>query len=291
MTRLLLALLLAASLFALLLAVSLFAQLPGNISNVSNFVDMVESIQQTGKYLGHTGQVFIITGRRAGFTSPSVLNDVKEFGNAVASIPTITTGDALEVISSSTDDDGSPAGTGVQTVKVTYIDASNNIVESANIVLNGTAAVAAGFTANEILWMETTAVGTGGVAAGNIRLRVVAGAVEAEQISLGGNKSLSARFMVPAGYTAYLTTWDGLAVNNDQDLRLRATVTSLTRTLTSGIYHFQAGAYIPSNAAHFTILPSLRLPALCKVKVSTFSGGTPGTVRAETNFSIVILQN
>ena len=218
--------------------------------------DMAHACSTTGKYLSRACSVFNIIGRRAGFTSTSVLNDVKEFANSTAAIPVIT---------------------------------SNNLVESAAITLNGTAAVAAGFTANEILWMETTAVGSEAVAVGNIRLRVVTGSIEIEQISIGGNKSLSARFRVPTGYTGYLINWDGAAVNNDQDLRLRAEVASLNRALTAGIYHFQSGAYIPSNNAHFTILPYLKVPALCRIKVSTFSAGVAGTVRAETSFTIVII--
>ena len=111
--------------------------------------DMAHACSTTGKYLSRACSVFNIIGRRAGFTSTSVLNDVKEFANSTAAIPVIT---------------------------------SNNLVESAAITLNGTAAVAAGFTANEILWMETTAVGSEAVAVGNIRLRVVTGSIEIEQL-------------------------------------------------------------------------------------------------------------
>lgn len=254
-----------------------------------SFADLVQQVSLTGLYNGHVAKIFQIMGRRAGFTSLTVLNDVKEFDNAAAAIPIFTSADALEIISSSVNDDGAPAGTGVQTVKVTYINASNALVESANITLNGTTAVAAGFVANEIICMEATAVGSGLVAAGNIRLRIVAGPVEIEQISLGSTKSMSARFMVPTGYKGYMIHWDGSAVNNDQDMRLLATVTTLNRTLLPGVYIQHDLIYIPLNTVADAQQAFLVYPALSRIKVATLSGGTAGSVRAASSFGIVII--
>lgn len=254
--------------------------------------EMVQSIQLTGNWYGHRALAFNIMGRRAGFTSTSVLNDVVEFANGTAAIPILTGVEPLELVSSSAQD--APAGSGIQSVRVTYIDATNNIVESAAIVLNGTTPVAAGFTAVEPLWMDSTAAGSGGtgntVAAGNIRLRVVSGSVECEQISAGGNKSLSGRFMVPTGYTAYIPYWNAHAINNDQDIRLRAQVTTLNRTL-SALYHFIDTDYLPLNTGSISYPPFLKLPALAKIKVSTLSAATGATIRVDVTFSVVLIAN
>jgi hypothetical protein len=142
----------------------------------------------------------------------------------------------------------------------------------------------------EPLWMESNSTGTGTVAAGDIRLRIVAGAVECEQISTGGNKSQSARFMVPANFTGYIPNWDGHAINNDQDLRLRGQVTTLNRTFVPS-YHFMDTSYIAANTSFESLLPFLKLPQLAKVKISTFSGATAASVRTNVSFTIVILKD
>jgi len=259
---------------------------PGAISAA----DLIQTVQTTGQYRGKAAFCYNIMGRRAGFTSTSVLNDVVEFANGTAAIPVLTGVEPLEIVSSSANDTNTGPGTGANQVKVTYIDASNNLVESAAILLNGTTAVAAGFTAIEPLWMHVSTVGTGTIAAGNIRLRIVSGSVECEQISAGGNMSLSSRFMIPTGYTGYLATWNSHAINNDQDLRMRAQLDPTTRAF-SAPYHFIDNDYLPSNTGSSSFPPFLKIPALARIKVSTLSAGTGATIRAETTFVLVIIAN
>ena len=264
----------------------------GNIDFISNAVlDIVQEVQLTGSYKGRKAYYFNIIGMRAGFTSTSVLNDVKEYDNGVAGVA-ITANSSLDIISSSVNDDGSPVGTGVQTVKVTYIDVNNNLVQSGNIVLDGTSLVSNVLTGvNQVLWMESTAVGSGAVAAGNIRLRINGGTVEVEQITAGGNKSRTGIFMVPVGYTGYIVNWRVSAVGNDQDVRLRGTVNTLDRTLTS-VYHYIAESYCASNT---NISPGndiyMKIPALTLVKLSTVSGGTGATIKCIGNMNIIIISN
>lgn len=258
------------------------------MSLLRSIADLIETIQTEGLYRGKTAAVYRILGRRAGFTSTSVMNDVKEFDNAVADIPILTGAEALEIISDNAAD--TAAGTGARTVKVTYIDGSNALVESGAITLNGVAAVAAGFTALEILWMETSTAGSGGVVAGNVRLRTVVGPVELEQITLGGNKSRSARFRIPTAHTAYLVRWDGSAVLSRQDMRLRALVNTRDRSL-STVYKFQDNMYLPEDQLEIRPLPFMKIPALATVKVSTISNGTPSSNRADCSFDICVIAN
>lgn len=172
-----------------------------------------------------------------------------------------------------------------------YLDGAGTITESAAITLNGTTPVAAGFTATAVEWMEVFSVGSGEVSVGNIRLRIVAGAVEVEQVTAGGNRSQSARFTVPLGYSAYLPSWRGSAINNDQDMRLRADLDSFDRSLVLSVYHFQDQLYIPLNQTQQNDLPMLKIPAGATVKVSTLSAGIAATVRADTSFSIVLIKD
>lgn len=258
------------------------------IRNVVTITNDFE-IASTGQFRGKTAYGFNILGRRSGFTSTSVFNDVKEFDNGVADVPVLSNS-TLDIISSNIAD--AAAGTGVRKVKIVYIDNSNNLVESADITLNGTTLVTSVLTGvNEVLWMESTEVGSGNIAAGNIRLRINGGTIEVEQITAGGNKSMSGKFMIPAGYTGYISGFQGSAIGSaNQDMRLRATVNTKDRSI-STIYHFQDNLYLPSGISGTTTFITLKYPALSKIKVSTISSATAAANRADTSFSIILIQN
>lgn len=260
------------------------------MSYLKTYETLTEIVSITGKLYDKTAYAFNIAGRRAGFTSITLSNDIKEFDNSVADFPVLAAS-TLDIISSSANDTNS-AGTGVRQVKVVYINSSNALVESPAINLNGTTLVTSVLTGvNEVLWMETHVAGSGAVAAGNIRLRINGGTVEVEQITVGGNKSLSARFMVPAGHTAYIPNWRAHAINDNQNVALKATVNTLDRTLSTA-YKVMSSLDVANNAnSSTTLLPFMKLPALSRIRVSTISGGAGGTVRCNTNFVVILVQD
>lgn len=257
------------------------------------FSNIEAQIQITGKWNNKTAYVFHILGRRKGFTSTSVWNDVKEFDNAVADVPFLAGSEALEVVSDNVND--TAAGTGARTVKIVYINNSGALTESAAITLNGTTAVATGFTANGILWMENVTVGSNMVSVGNIILRNATDhTTQYEQITANGNKSMSGRFLVPTGFTAYLNTnWHMSAIGGaDQDTRIRATVNSFDRSLNAGnVFHFQDIMYIPNSMAMEMGVPWIKFPAGCRIKVSTLSSATGNTNRIDANYTVVLIAN
>ena len=119
-----------------------------------------------------------------------------------------TTPIQMQVVSSSANDDGAPAGTGVQIVDIHYLD-TNYAEQYTTVILNGTTAV--NTTPTNILRVNafyTATVGTGGVAAGNISLQSVGGATTYAYIPAGENNSPQAVYTVPANKTAYVTWWD-----------------------------------------------------------------------------------
>ena len=250
---------------------------------------IVEEIQMTGFFNGKIGKVFNILGRRAGFTSTSVFNDIKEFDNAIANIPVLSNS-SLDIISSSALDINT-TGTGVRTVIVVYINNSGVLTQSPPIALNGTTLVTNVLTGvNEVLWMESETTGSGNNAAGNIRLRINGGVVEVEQISIGANKSMSARVMIPTGYTGYLLNMDGSAISSNQDIRLRATSNSFDNTLVTP-YHFLDNMYLVSGFFAAKDLHFIKIPAGARVKFSTISSATAPTNRADVSFTIIMLEN
>ena len=257
------------------------------MSYFKDIANLVESVALTGQYNGRTAYQFHILGRRSGFNSTSVLQDVSEvLGTTTDAITDLAGTEALEVVSSSASD--AAAGTGIRTLKITYINASNALVESAAISMNGTTAVATGITAKALLWAEADTVGSGNAAAGNIVVRNTVGPVNYLQITAGGNKSLSAYFMVPTGYTAYVSDWGGNSISTTQDMRLRATVHTLDRSLCTP-YHFVSNMYLPSGFGGEESIGFLKLPALCRIKVSTIPGATPSGNRIDASFNVVLV--
>lgn len=233
---------------------------------------------------------FNLMGRRAGFNSTSTLQDVGEWlGTGISLFPELTATEAMEVVSSDAQDDATPGGTGAWTIRIVYINAAYAIA-SFDVTLNGTAVVnlGGGFRAHAILWMEVLTGGTSEVAIGNIDLRTVAGAIVHERISAGGNKSLSARFMVPDGYSGHINYFSGEAINTTQDIRLRATVRSLDRALNAK-YLFQDIMYLGSGTSLVHKIDYLKFPARSRIKVSTIAGATAVGNRVDITFNMILI--
>lgn len=112
---------------------------------------------------------------------------------------------ALEVVSSSASD--TVAGTGVQKVRVSYLDADYS-AQTQEISMNGATPVP--LTDTTILRVNSiraTQVGTGGVAAGLITCRLVGGAATVyRSIVAGFTRGRGATYTVPLGKTLYITS-------------------------------------------------------------------------------------
>jgi len=255
-----------------------------------DFVNPEFAASRTGTVGGKTAYVFHVLGRRTGFNSTSVLQDAAEFlGTSINAMPELTGAENLEVVSASTND--TEAGTGARTIQVTYIDTGGNLVTSADIPLNGQTAVALGFKSIQIIWMVVTKVGSGEVSAGNVLLRIAGAGATHEQITAGGNRSMSSHFMVPAGYTAYLAEWHGSAVGTaTQDARLRATVLPVSRAISS-TYLFQDTAFVAAGTEISSNCPYLACPALSKIKVSTIPSAAAAPNRLDSDYTVLLISN
>ena len=120
----------------------------------------------------------------------------------------VSTGSRVEVISASAND--AAAGTGMRTIRVVF-EKTDGSIGSEDLTLNGTGAVAS--TATDIVYiyphlMHGLSFGGGGVAAGNVDVRLHGGGSVIERI-LAGRRGVvtSARTRVPPGYTGFLFSW------------------------------------------------------------------------------------
>jgi hypothetical protein len=247
------------------------------------------NVQSTGKWRGNPAQVRHIMGNRTqGWSSVSLLGDVCNYlDTSQQSMNTPTTGQTLYLVSTSASD--AAAGTGARTVKTWYLDASG-VEQTRTDTLNGTTPVSLGSGYSAIQVMEAVTVGSGGVAAGNVSITSTNGAATVattfEQIQTNGNHSLSARWKVPAGCTAFLYDWFAGAVGNTMDSRVRAD-SDFDANLTAGAYHFKDTAFLAAGGVADQELHWQKLPAGATVKVSAIPGLAAAGNKLGVNLALI----
>jgi hypothetical protein len=254
--------------------------------------DPIYDAQTLGIVNGKTANQIYVLGRRDnGWNSTTTFGDVCQYLDTSQDLMnTPTTGQTLYVVSTSAND--TSAGTGVRTVKITYLDASG-LQQTTTATMNGTTAVAIGTGYSFIQWAESVTVGSLGVAAGNISVTSTNGAATVattfEFIKSGGNRSMSGRFKVPSDCTGYVHSAYYSAISTTMDFRLRADVDATTRAVTPGVFHFQDTAYLSSGQSLDKAEDWLKMPAGAVIKISAVPGSAPAGNRADANFDILCI--
>jgi len=116
-------------------------------------------------------------------------------------VPHPTTASILSIVSTSTDDDGNPVGTGARTVYIEGVDGDYDVV-SETVIMNGTTNVN---TVNSYMYVNqfyVVTAGSNGANAGEITAKV-SGTLY-DMIATGYNQRTTSHYCVPAGYTAYM---------------------------------------------------------------------------------------
>lgn len=182
----------------------------------------------------------------------------------------------VEVVSDSADDN--PAGPGIHTVQVHYLD-QDWVEKEFSLTMNGTTPVAAGIQARRINDFHAESGGQLAAASGNISLRTATGeTVQApwtgqqtlRYISQGGNKDMTALYTVPMDMTAYFNGLQTSSANADQSTRLRANVDPFTRTILEDrkIFLFQSVSLLGSQHNGNFDNNWLKFPETSDVKIS-----------------------
>ena len=117
----------------------------------------------------------------------------------------LTTASTLTIVSSSTADDGDPAGTGAQTATIIGIDA-NREYQTENITFNGTTNVVTTNTWLGVNRIAITASGSGQINAGNISVTATTGGSNQAYILAGEGVTQQCIFFVQANHKA-LAQW------------------------------------------------------------------------------------
>ncbi len=250
-------------------------------------------IQHEGSINGVPASLYHIMGSRTqGWSSTSVLGDACEYlDTSQALMNTPTSGQTLYLVSTSGND--AAAGTGARTVRTVYLDA-NGVQQVRTDTLNGTTPVSIGSGYTFIQWCEVASTGTSEVSAGNITISSTNGAATVattfEQITSGGNRSLSGRFKVPSDCHGHLVHWDAAAIGTSMDTRLRATVFADDGALSS-VYHFLDRAFLASGANITQLLEYRDIPSNAIIKISAIPGNAPAGNKIDGSFSIICMGN
>ncbi len=181
-------------------------------------------------------------------------------------------GEALSIYSESAND--TAAGTGVQEVRIHYID-TNYDQQTVDVATNGGTA-STGITAVFVNDMYAIDVGSNGVAVDNIHCHKTGTASSIYSFIIqGGNKSLVPHRMVPDGYKLILKGWHADETKSDR-IVFRIRSTDMYGSLNSGVFCFKDTAYLCKNASSWLPLNQV-IPARSVVKVTGWSD----TVAAE----------
>jgi len=167
-----------------------------------------------------------------------------------------TVGETWEVVSDNANDDGSPAGTGAQTVLVIGLDTSYN-TQSETVTLNGTTPVPTVRTD----WFRprlaiVTLSGSTRSNVGTITLRVSGGGAVRSTILPTNGQSFNGFFTIPAGFTGFLLrTLPIIPKNEDVTIRNKVTLFGSNTDISAG------DAQIYQNAVSS---PTLSYPSLAE---------------------------
>ena len=198
-------------------------------------------------------------------------------------VPHPTVASVLAIVSTSTDDDGSPAGTGARTVFIEGLDGSYNVV-SETVTLNGTTNVS---TTNSYLYVNkfyVATVGSGGANAGDITAKVSTTLYDI--ILTGYNSRTTAHYCVPAGYTAYMTVGNFTA---GQATGSTAVTGFLKQHGPDGILRVGAVSTLNNGSVQYDFTYPLRIPEKNCVGATAIGAATNNSVSAF--FNIVLIAN
>lgn len=232
----------------------------------------------------------VAQGLVPGYSSFSVFGynpDVDQTEESVwpdgGTVPHPTSAAQLTVVSTSTSDDGSPAGVGAQTVYIEGLDGDYEVV-SETVTLNGTTGVT---TTNSYLYINqfyVASVGSSGANVGEITIKQ--GATLYDIIAVGNNQRTTGHYCVPAGYTAYLTVGTftcGQASGS----------TAVTGYLKSHgpdeILRVIAVTTLNNGSAQFDFVNPVRIPE--KTCVGASAIGSANNNSASSMFNILLVQN
>jgi hypothetical protein len=239
-------------------------------------IDFIDNIE------GGTSQDLSGFGFRLSISNATNGDDIWDGTAATLPIPP-DVGEQMQVVSTSANDDGAPAGTGVQTIDLHYIDA-NGLEQEETIIMNGVGVVpTVALNIRFVQEIHALTVGTNGVAAGTITIsQFGAPATVYSQIPPGFNRSTNTARMVPSGKVLIIRSWScsggASAGGKTADIRLRTT--SHHGSLIARVFQGQDNFTVFNTGIFKTFEPPIVVPAFGIVKCTSYATVAGADVQA-----------
>jgi len=230
-----------------------------------------------GNVDGTTG--FYSLGERSSVGTTATGEDVWE-GTATTIPEPPDVGEQMTLVSTMAADD-IDSGTGIQTVRIEYLDATG-AEQTEDVDLEGVTTV--NTMATDIRFVNAiyaVAVGSGGVAAGIITIyKLATPATVYNMIAVGGNMSMVTNRMIPLAKSFYLTGWNATANVAAKPVTVRIRSTQRNGALLDGVFLFIDSAALELASYTYKWAVPVCIPALAIVKVSAWTGGAGASVSA-----------
>lgn len=198
-------------------------------------------------------------------------------------VPHPTVASVLDIVSTSTDDDGDPAGTGARTVFIEGLNTTYEVV-SETVTLNGTTNVQ---TVNSYMYINqfyVASVGSGEVNAGEITAKL--GATLYDMIAVGYSNRTTAHYCVPAGYTGYMA--EGIVTAGQASGSTSVTL-FLKQHSPNGILRVGAVTTLNNGSVQYDFTFPYVIPEKNCVGASAIGSANNNSV--STFFNIVLIKN
>ena len=194
-------------------------------------------------------------------------------------------GEQMTVVSTSAQD--AAGGTGIRTLDVFYLDAAG-IEREVTITMAG--AVGVDLPVADIRWVSiihARTVGCAGVAVGEISIYRTGDPTRVyDVISIGGNHSLRAAYMVPAGKRLYVTGWHAAGVGG-KETKVRLRATSSRQQPYPGVFLFKDVITLKDGGLAVIDRPPMEISPLAIVKVSIWPKVAGAIVSASVDAYLV----
>lgn len=127
----------------------------------------------------------------------------------------LSSAETMNIVSTDAADDGDPAGTGAQTVRIYGLDNNYDMIDE-TVTMNGTTNVLTTNSYLRVYRMIVTAAGSGGINAGDITATASSAGTVHAKIAIGDNQTLKSQYTVPNGYYLLANDIEASCAKNDQ---------------------------------------------------------------------------
>lgn len=247
-------------------------------------------VQETGMANSVVGKIVNVMGFRTQWASTTAQGDICAYlagGQDRMNIPNSAT--TYYLVSTSTQD--ATGGSGVDTVRIIYLD-SSGVEQVLVATLNGTTPVLLGSGFSFVQWMQAYhSTVPDRATVGEIAMTSTNGtateATTVEMIQTGTNRSSSCRYKVPSNKQGYIMDYSSEANGTSGTAKLLATIYADNGALCNTFTFFDQ-ATLKDGTTHSSDLHYMRVPPNAMIKATAIPAQLPAGNRFTASIHLLI---